>query len=235
MIQRKMEEFDRMTIAQKTEVMNQLATYPAMSVMVFLRRDIGLRFLHPRIGVITLVLMVSCAFISSRYKPSHLFFFALFALVIGLGQRIKRWREFRRGTTQHSYYIGTSSFNARWHPQFISRYRLIERIFDPLILFLIALIFWPFTPALGIWIAISGFCLLALEAQVEKFQVDRRMDMVDGLVDSAVQGRTVEQFSPPANPAPHQQPSATLPTGLGADISGRVKRRKIKSRLFFWR
>src|SRR5665647_1999927 len=104
MLLRTMEEFDRMSLAEKSNVIKALLICPALTAIVFFRRDIGARLLAPRIGITTVLLMLACAFIPPSAQPSHLFFFALSSLYIGTVQRFRRWQEFRKRVPQHSYY-----------------------------------------------------------------------------------------------------------------------------------
>ena len=213
--------------------MNNLIIYPALTVMVFLRRDLGYRIVNPKwlIGVTLVEILISAIFRphDMANSPNALFLFAILTLILGMGQRFKRWRELNRGFKQHSFYIGTSYFDFPWLPMFLRRNRRIARTVDPIFCIIIGVMIWQYFPALGGWMFFSGVCLAGLEGEVHRKERNQTLDMVDSIVASEIQGETVEEFE--EDPTPEQQrPTSGVPSGLGDDIHQNIKRRKPKQR-----
>ena len=206
--------------------------FPALTVMVFLRRDLGYRMLNP-LGLIAVTGILFVIAILSQPDNADsgalgLLLFALAAFILGMGQRQKRWKELNRGVRQHSYYIGTSPFEKlRWLPMFCRRNRRSARLIDPIFCVAIGFALFPVSRLLAMWLIFSGVCLRSFEYTVHHRELNLNLDMVDGLIVSEVQGQTVERFeeSPGAEP---QQPTTGIPTGLGPDILENIKRRKAK-------
>ena len=125
------------TLREQLELTQWLMQFPAMTVMVFLRKDLGYRFLNPfGLLAVTCLVLPLAAFAKPYDEPGGpgLLLFAVAALFLAIGQREKRWKEFKRGIRQHSYYIGTSRFEGvRWLPRFCRRDRKISRILDPIV------------------------------------------------------------------------------------------------------
>ncbi len=156
-----------------------LMRYPAMTVMVFLRRDIGYRLLAPiPMIVMTGILMIVAAIIPPENQEAHpefLFWFAMLSLFLSSCQRTKRWREFKKGVLQHTYYIGTSPFDYRWLPQFCRRFRRMGRIADPFFCIFAGLVFLPESTALGFWLMIAGAALRIFEDVVFQKELNREL------------------------------------------------------------
>lgn len=217
-----------MSLGEKTDFVRKLMAFPALSVMVFLRRDLGYRILNPAwlIGV-TLVEIV----IASLNRPTSanslngLLAFALATFGIGMIQRFKRWREIAKGVRQHSFYIGTSDFDFRWLPASLRRNRRIARTIDPLFCIIAGLIARQYAPALGFWLVFAGVCLAGFEADVHRRELDRKLDLVDGLIGSEFQGDIVEQFDE-APDSRSQQPNSGVASGMADDIHENLRRRK---------
>jgi hypothetical protein len=79
-----------------------LMRFPALTVMVFLRRDLGYRLLNPAwliagTGFLFVITVLTQPH-NEDANPIDLLFFALGALILGIYQRVKRWRELNRGT-----------------------------------------------------------------------------------------------------------------------------------------
>jgi hypothetical protein len=205
-----------------------LMRFPALTVMVFLRRDLGYRLLNPAwliagTGFLFVITVLTQPHTEGA-NPIDLLFFVLGALILGIYQRVKRWRELNRGIPQHSYYIGTSPFDYRWLPMFCRRNRRMARLADPIFCALIGLAVFPCSRALAMWLVFSGFCLRSLEYAVHQKQRNRDLDTIDGLINAEIQSETVEHFERPTDA--QQQPASGIPTGLGEDIQNQIKRKK---------
>ena len=210
----------------------RLMEYPALTLMVFLRRDIGYRMLNPLVlaatfgflAVVTILLAPS----HEAARPMDLLIFAGLGFLSGIAQRIRRWRDLNRNVRQHSYYIGSSPFDQNWLPDFFRHNRRAARFLDPIACAGIGLAILPFSRALAVWLIFAGFCLRAYEDKLFNTERTRELDTSDSLIESEIQGQTVESFSQP--PDPNQNPPAepSVPTGLGDDIQAHIKRRQKK-------
>jgi hypothetical protein len=217
------------TLAQKAEIMTNIMIYPALTVMVFLRRDLGYRMVNPKwlTGVTLVEIVIAMIFHPRIGGPNALFFFAVTAFAFGMTQRFKRWKEFNRGVKQHSFYIGTSCFESPKLPEFLRRNRRIARTADPILCVLVGVYCWRYFPALGFWLFLSGMCLAGFEGDVHRRDRNQTLDMVDSIIVSEVQSDTIEEFEEAPNATP-QEPAPGIPAGLGDDIHDHLKRRQPK-------
>ena len=205
-----------------------LMQFPSLSVMVFLRRDIGYRILHPGILAAVTGALVTVTVLSAPdnpdARPMDLLVFALLFFVIGMYQRIKRWTDLKRGIIQHSHYIGSSPFDFRWLPRFCRINRRIPRFVDPIFCTVLGMVLFPVSRALSMWLVFSGLCLRSYEYQINRRQLNYDLDMMDSLVMSARQAHIMEQYDGTPNSQP--QPAAGIPTGLADDIRDHIRNRK---------
>ena len=219
------------TFSQQMNVVNKLMRVSALTVMVYLRRDLGYRFLNP---VHLFCINGTLILVAILNKPAHpelrlddVILFAIFAFLIGMGQRNKRYRELKRGIMKHSYYIGTSHLDFIWLPNFVRRNRKIARLVDPAFCALAGLILLPYSRALAFWLIFAAFCLRSVEYEVNVREHSMDLDMIDSLIVSGAQHQNVEHFDElPA--ARQQQPITGIPTGLSSDIQQHLKRRRKK-------
>ena len=222
------------TFAQQFATAKWLMQFPALTLMVFLRRDIGFRLL--RVGVLLAVfgLLAVAAILAmpgsdEATRPVALLIFAALGFLNGIAQRIQRWRDMERNVRQHSYYVGTSAFaNQRWLPAFFRRHRRAARLLDPLLCTVIGLALLPVSRALGTWIVFSSFCLRAHEDGIFHREHTQILDVGDSMIESDVQGETVEHFSEPVTADQNQSASAGVPTGIGDDIHEQISKQKNK-------
>jgi hypothetical protein len=220
------------TFAQQYAMAQAFMKFPALTLMVFLRRDLGYRLLNPLVlfavfGVLAVIAILAMPG-NEAARPVDLLIFAGLGFFSGLAQRFRRWREMERNVRQHSYYIGTSPFDQHWMPVFFRRHRRTARILDPVVCAAIGLALLPFSRALALWLIFSAFCLRAHEDGIFNRERNEQLDTSDSLIESEIQGQTVESFSQP--PDPNQNPPAepSVPTGLGDDIQTHLKRRQKK-------
>ncbi len=208
-----------------------LMQFPALSVMVFFRHDLGYRLLDPhRVLGITIFLVFFGVLAqpgNESAEPIALFYFGICFLVLAIAQRIKRWFQFNRAVRQHSYYIGTSPFAFRWLPSFMHRNRRVARFVDPIFWFLIGLALFPFSRVLACYLMFAAFCLRTYEYHIHDRERGLDLDTVDGLIHAERQGRTVEQFEN-VQDARLQNQATGIPTGLGQDVREHIKRRQRK-------
>jgi hypothetical protein len=209
-----------------------LMQFPALTLMVFLRRDIGYRLLNPLIlmavfGILAVVSILAMPGHEAA-RPVDLLIFAGLGFVAGIAQHIRRWWDRERNVRLHSYYIGTSPFEQRWLPAFFRRHRRAARFLDPLACAAIGLALLPFSRVLALWLVFSAFCLRVYEDGIFNREQKQALDIADSLIENEGQSRTIEQFSEPSAPGQTPPAEAGVPTGIGADIYEQVKRRKNK-------
>jgi hypothetical protein len=206
--------------------------FPALTCMIWLRPGIGYRLLHPLKLFIVTGLLFSIAVLAaeghSDARPMDLAVFAMLTFVIGLVHRIRRWRDLNNGLTQLSVDIGSSPFNFQWLPRFARRNRRCARYVDPLFIAGIGVALLPFSRALAMWLLFSGACLRMFEHSVFQRQRNRDLDLVDSIMLTEDQARTVEIYEQ-IRSASNGQPDQGLPSGLGSDIEAQIKRRKAKA------
>ena len=199
-----------------------LTQFPALTLMVILRRDMGYRLLN--IGALTAVfgllfLGTMLAFPSNDpAKTVPLLIFAVLGYLNAIAQKIRRWRDWNRGIVIHSYYLGSSPFDFSWLPDFMRRNRRVARYGDPIICAIIGLALFPFSHALSIWIVFSAFCLRAYEHQIFQRELHRGFDFEDSVIEAEI---VIEQQNTTANQP--EQESAGIPSGLGNDIKSKIR------------
>jgi hypothetical protein len=226
---RRQPQFEHLPLGQQVQIVRNLMPYPALTVMVFLRRDLGYRILNPTwlfgITVFQLIIALIVRPNNGSSLPSPLMVFAGLSFIIGMYQRFKRKRDFENRVRQHSFYLGTSILEFSWLPNFVRRNRRVARFGDPLFCFLLGTAFLFISAPLGFWLAFAGLCLRIFEDDVHKRELDHAMDIVDGLIVSENQSDVVEQFEelPTGGQSPRFDPGVSA--GLNDDIRGQLKRR----------
>jgi len=219
------------TFSQQLAFTQWLMQFPALSVMVFLRRDLGYRLLNPLSLIGITAVMLTIAVLAepgeADTRPGDLLVFALLAFFLGFGQRLQRWREVNRHVRQHSYYLGTSPFDFAWLPAFSRRNRRVARFADPLFCVLAGLLLFQVSRLLAMWLVGSGVCLRVFEYIVHQRERNLNLDMVDSLLLSEKRGLTVERFEGTQTDG-RPQSAAAVPTGLGTDVQEQIARRKTK-------
>ena len=218
------------TFTEKMATAELIAMVPAMTLMLNSRKDIGARLARRQIAISGILLLLGVGYFVELQQPNRspvlilIGFVTLFQYGFHL---LRRWREFRRGASEHSYYLGTSGFEFRWMPKFIRRSRVMSRFVDPLVFGAAGFLVIKYLFFFGMWLIVSSACLLFVELRAWSREVHRELDVSDGLVTSEVQSDTVDRFSPPPDriiEAAHA--SDVIPTGLGSDIADKIRRRK---------
>ncbi|MBI3867425.1 MAG: hypothetical protein HY299_02755 [Verrucomicrobia bacterium] len=208
------------------------AEFPALTVMPFLRRRIGLRTLSWKLAVMGCLLVVVAspfkdeAFSSTNppedavyfpyrtalppncaHAPGWLGLFALGSLVLGVRQKGRRWREMRRGIAWHTYHRGVSVFS------FLPlEAGIAERFVDPAVCILGGFAIWHwFSAALGGWLIVSGLALNFIEQTVHQIHRERTLDAVDAAIDCDALSQTVRYFE--------QHPTARKTSKNGVDLT----------------
>jgi hypothetical protein len=211
------------SMLQNYAIAKWLTQFPALTIMVILRRDIGYRLLN--VGVLTavfgilFVVTVLATPGNDSANTTPLLVFAGIGYFNGIAQKIRRWRDFNRGIVTHSYYLGSSPFAFSWLPNFMLRNRRVARYGDPIICAIIGVALFPFSHALSIWIAFSAFCLRAYEHQIFQRARSQEFDFEDSIIEAEV---VIEQQNPAPNSSRNQE-SSGIPSGLGNDIKSKIR------------
>ena len=207
-----------------------MARFPALTVMVLLRKDVGFRLLNPLALLATTGALALLALLAMSGNndpgPSLLLLFAVMAFVGGLSQRARRWKELNHQEPTHSYYIGTSPFDFQWLPDFCRRHRRMARFADPFFCAVVGVALFPFSSLLALWLVFAGVCLRVYEDAVFRRERNRDLDLIDSLIISGRQTEMLDQYhQAPALPLP---PDQGIPAGLGPDIQEAIRRRRMK-------
>lgn len=215
-----------MPLLEQLQIIQWAMRFPALTVMVFLRQDIGYRMLNPisLIGIALVMLMFAGLF-SLESRPEDLWIFTVVMLALGAGQRLKRWRQIRQGVKHHSYSLGTSCFDSAGIPNFLRCNGRANNFLDPACCIIAGFLLLHYSRALGTWLIISGLCLRFYQYAVFRKEMHQALDINDGLVTAKVQSEIVEHFEQPSGPD-RQQQSQGIPTGLGSDIEQHIEQRR---------
>ena len=201
--------------------------FPALTVMVFLRRRIGYR-------QVSISVLLTIAFViifgsslatpgNEDGRPLDLDLFALLFVFFGICHRIRGLFQFHRNAHEHSRSVGISIFHFRWLPRVVRHNRLAERLVDPAVCILSAFMLFPHSRFLALYIGFAGFCLRGFEMQVHENERNQQLDIMDDLINSQAQAQAVEDYEQPPR-ARRQRTINVLPSGIGADIASRIKR-----------
>ncbi|HVT11822.1 MAG TPA: hypothetical protein VHE55_06115 [Fimbriimonadaceae bacterium] len=235
------------SISGQREYLEQLAFYPALTLLVFTRSRLGYRLVNPRWLVGTALAMVGFGTIVSGSSGGSeldlplLEILALGVVAAGLKQRWEGWQDFKKGIGRYSYSSGVPKIEKLRLPRFIRSLGRTKRILEPLLAYVVGLIIWQFvSTGLGAWIAFSAFCLAIFETGRYLRGVERSFDVVDGLCESDAQGRVVDYFKRGDEPLAEasvgtlqktSRRSTAIPVGLDADLQNAMARRKAAGKL----
>lgn len=245
---------DSLSWQQKVEFVQGIMLYPALTVMVFLRRKVGFRQLKPTRLIGMAALLMAFGYFSGNaptlpfgavampygQQPATssgggigLTIYALAMLAWGLFQRRKRWIDICTGVRWHSRTIGVSYFE--FLP--VSTY-IVHRYIDPLVCIIIGALVSIVAHPLGLWLMFSGAALGIYEQAVYEKALERDLDVLDGLIEAEVQAEVVEinTGGPGGAGQPSEKPlsieeTAGIPTGLAPDIKKQIARRQKRAPL----
>jgi hypothetical protein len=224
-----------LTLSEKMKIVQYLSILPAITIMVFMRRKVGFRMLKPSwlIGMACFLWFIDgiCNTNILIFSPCGFIFsdFPWVMLIAAFFQRYLRWRDLCNGKRWHTYSPGISYFELLPLPKFLKAHRRIYRFIDPLACFVFAMYFGVyFSRPLARWIAFSSLALFIYEQALFEKQLDRDLDILDGLVAAEVQTETVEHF---AGPQPQEvqrtlEETAGIPTGVAFDIHRQIEKRR---------
>ena len=231
-----------LTLTDKMKIVQYLAIFPALTIMVFMRRKVGFRMLKPSrligmaffLWIIDGICNIDFAVIHPASPAGYIFNkFPWVMLAFGFGQRYLRWRDLCNGERWHTHSPGISYLELLPLPAFLRAHRRIYRFLDPLACFVFSMYFGAmFSAPLARWFAFSSFCLFIFEQTLFEKQLDRDLDILDGLVAAEVQSETVEHFAGPqiGDTERTLQQTAGIPTGVAFDIHKQIELRRAKIR-----
>jgi hypothetical protein len=223
-----------LTLSEKMKVVQYLAIFPAISIMVFIRRKIGFRMLKPSrlIGIAMVLTFIDGLFETFGHPLGVLFTEFIWAVVgFGLFQRFRRWRELCRGEHWHTLSPGISYLEQLPLPGFLVNHRRLYRFVEPALCFGAAMLIGIFfSQPLARWIAFASICLFIYEQTLYEKQLDRDLDILDGLVAAEVQSEVVEYFKGDESEVKERtlQNTAGIPTGVAFDIHKQIERLRAK-------
>ena len=226
-------KFEELPWLEQVDLFRRLSLFPAITVMVFIRRKIGFRVMNPTwLIILTIIIFIFPDLPGGLPSPTDglMKFYALVMLALGLFHRSRRWRELCRGERWHTYSPGISILEFLPLPGFLKSNRRVNRFLDPALVVIIGLIILALSKPLGIWIIFSAFFLYVYEQNLYEKQLARDLDILDGMVAAEVQEETVKLFEGKLTEN-IQRPlaeTAGIPTGLAPDIHKQIQLRRAK-------
>jgi hypothetical protein len=222
------------SLTDKMKIVQHLAVFPAITLMVFIRQKIGFRMLKPsRLIAVALFIMFIDGLCSTFGHQTGALFTVFPWAVLGFGfyQRHRRWKELGRGELLHTLSPGISYFESLPLPQFLMEQRRIYRFIEPLLCFVAAMLIGIFlSRPLAQWVACSSFALFIFEQTLYEKALEHDLDVLDGLVTAEVQGKIADHFSGTQTDQEQLtlEQSAGLPSGVSRDIQKQIELRRAK-------
>ena len=214
------------TLEQKMAIMASVALFPAMPIIVLIRRKPGFRFLSPtKLFIMFLLLNGLTVFGYTSGRTSSVAIIQIFAwstFILGLVKRQLRWRGIKQGESWHTRSRGVSFLT--FLPISDSN---LKRWVEPIAVIVIgALLSVPFQ-LFGYYLILAGVCLFYFEAWDYDASLNMLLDQLDGLVDSEVMEGNIQHYS--QDNVSQQRPleqTAGIPTGVAPDIMAQIQRRR---------
>jgi hypothetical protein len=228
-------ETQEMTLPEKIETVRLLALFPSLSLMVLSRRRLGYRMVRPTWLACMFILLVALGGVAGpSMGGSYLVLFGFLMLGLGLFQRWQRWREIVSGVRWFTYSTGISFLEVLPLPVYLKQFQRIQRFVEPILGYIVGLlVFLLLSRALGVWLLIASAALTIFEQSCFEKQMDRDLDMLDGLFMSEVQAETLDVFSKNAEDTdggharmPSIEESAGIPVGMAPDLQKQIARRR---------
>ena len=223
-----------LTLSEKMKIAQYLAIFPAITIIIFIRRKVGFRMLKPSrlIGIAAFLSFIDGLLTTFNRSPGVLFTeFTWAILIVGFFQRYRRWKEINNGQRWHTLSPGVSYLELLPLPRFLIAHRRIYRFVEPSLCFVLAMLMGIFvSQGLARWIAFSSICLFIYEQTLFEKQLDRDLDILDGLVAAEVHKETVEHFSgeQPEDKQRTLDETAGIPTGVAYDIQRQIEKRRVR-------
>jgi hypothetical protein len=215
-----------------------LASFPALTLMVFMRRKVGYRqlTLGALFGMALLLYVLNAignfhiglpmvGNIGASSQSESLKYFALVFLLVGLWKRRLRWRGLLSGERWHTFSRGISYF------EFLGiRLDKVYRFVDPGVGFLSGLVLQKLgITGLGLWVSFAAVCWVAVEGYSHERQLDNELTLMDTWLESEMHGHTVEHFEGQAEGQGSSRSLADtggISTGADAALSAEIFRRR---------
>ena len=230
------QKFEDMTWWDKIDLIRTLSLFPAITVMVFIRKKIGFRMMKPTWLIVMAIIMLLVSSMFPQFTAPHGIFMVAYALAmlgLGLWQRWQRWNELCSGQRWHTYSPGVSYLEMLPLPPVLKSHRRVNRFIDPAAVAIVGLLIGlVLSHGLGVWIMFSAFFLYVYEQNLYEKMLAHDLDTLDGLIAAEVQGETVEFFEgkQPDEQQRTLEETAGIPTGLAPDIARQVEVRRAKQR-----
>ena len=143
----------------------------------------------------------------------------------GLWERHRRWKDLLAGKLWHTRSRGVS--RCEFLMPMIRR-DLIYRNIDPAVGFVSGLMLRKLSfSGLGLFVMFSSVCWRLLEERAHEIGLDTDLDVVDGLVESKVQGETLAYFEGQGEvKARSLSETGGIATGVDANLEAQIARRK---------
>lgn len=222
------------SLTDKMKIVQHLAVFPAITLMVFIRQKIGFRMLKPSrlIAVAIFIMFIDGLCSTFGHQTGALFtVFPWVMLGFGFYQRHRRWKELGNGELLHTLSPGISYLERLPLPQFLMEQRRIYRFCEPLLCFVAAMLIGIFlSRQLAQWIAFSSFALFIFEQTLYEKALEHDLDVLDGLVTAEVQGKIADHFSGTKTDQEQMtlEQSAGLPSGVSRDIQRQIELRRAR-------
>jgi hypothetical protein len=225
-----------LTLSEKAKIIQNLAGYPALTMMVFIRRKVGYRMLKPS-RLITMAFILKfvggLTSIIPFATPVGIIYseFPVVMLAFGFFQRWRRWKELCNGERWHTMSPGISYLELLPLPAFLRAHRRIYRFVEPLSLFFGSMLIGMFfSQGLGRWVFFCSFCLFIYEQAIYERQLDRDLDVLDSMIAAEVHKETVEFFEAPDSAQQERtiQETSGIPTGVAFDIHKQIEKLRAK-------
>lgn len=219
------------TFRQVINVVYAFLQLPALTVMAFIRRRIGLRTLN-----IQFFPLICCGLLVLSSMASTMDRGALWAALYAVALMVtlfvtawKRWRELLvKGLMWHTYSRGIS--RPSWLP---IPSQVTHIVVDPLACLLLGLLLVStISKTLGVWLCSAAVAMFFTELIVFCTQLERVLDMMDARIDAEVQNAQIQGLSPEplrtkTLPAPSIEDYAgILPTGASQQLKRKIDLRK---------
>ena len=211
---------------QRIETVQLVALFPALTLLVILRRKIGFRLVKPTTLLVMAIIMVMSALFLPLQSKKSLIVYAGVMFVAGIVQRRVHWRSIKlRKDERHTRATGISYFDADWMLPIFLDERVVYRFFDPILCFLIGFGLWALKiQALAWWVLIGGMALMIFEQGYYERLLNRVLDIYDGRIEAAIQQEIATDFSKQPKAANKKLKARGLPSGIGTDIVEKVEK-----------
>lgn len=215
------------TLEQKINLVQNITLLPSLTMIVFLRRKAGFRFLDlMKIHIMVLLLWVYAGFVSisaGAGDGTAISLFSLAVLIAAMIERRLRWNDIKHGRSWHTYSRGISWFNSILP----LNETIVKRFIDPAAALIAGVALFFLFRSLAYYVILSAVCLFIFETIDYQRAIDRQLDIYDSLIDSEVQSQNAEYFQggQPAGERPVEE-TAGISTGVSPDLAAAIERKR---------